>query len=395
MADKSLNEVLKSLNKKFGENVVKIGAEALEVDGVLSLGSPMADYCLYGGIPEGRIVEFSGAEGNGKTSTSFLVAASFQREEIKRNPDNPRKIIFLDNEGTLDPSWAKVFGYDLSEDAEVKTIVIRPEGQNAEEIFDMALDLLRTGEVGLLIFDSIATLVPAQIADESMEKYQMGGIAKSLTRFANTALGLLRKYKATLIGINQVRENMTAYGNPITTPGGRSWRHACSSRLMFKRGDFFDEDGNKLSTTAESPAGHIVNIAVLKTKTSKWDRKGGSYRLNYVKGIDILNDTIEAALHLGFIDNSAQGIYKILNPETGEVELDSEGNEIKIRGKNNIGKYFDEHKEEWKELYDKVYEKIKQKEDPYILSFQAMLNSNMEESFGDTVDRARMGEELL
>lgn len=394
MADKSLNEVLKSLNKKFGENVVKIGAEALEVDGVLSLGSPMADYCLYGGIPEGRIVEFSGAEGSGKTSTSFLVAASFQREEIKRNPDNPRKIIFLDNEGTLDPSWAKVFGYDLSEDAEVKTIVIRPEGQNAEEIFDMALDLLRTGEVGLLIFDSIATLVPAQIADESMEKYQMGGIAKSLTRFANTALGLLRKYKATLIGINQVRENMTAYGNPITTPGGRSWRHACSSRLMFKRGDFFDEDGNKLSTTAESPAGHIVNIAVLKTKTSKWDRKGGSYRLNYVKGIDILSDTIEAALHLGFIDNSAQGIYKILNPETGEVELDSEGNEIKIRGKNNISKYFDEHKEEWKKLYDKVYEKIKQKEDPYIQAFQQMLNDNISESFGDTIDRARLEDEI-
>ena len=394
MADKSLSEVLKSLNKKFGENVVKIGADALEVDGVLSLGSPMADYCLYGGIPEGRIVEFSGAEGSGKTSTSFLVAASFQREEIKRNPDNPRKIIFLDNEGTLDPSWAKVFGYDLSEDAEVKTIVIRPEGQNAEEIFDMALDLLRTGEVGLLIFDSIATLVPAQIADESMEKYQMGGIAKSLTRFANTALGLLRKYKATLIGINQVRENMTAYGNPITTPGGRSWRHACSSRLMFKRGDFFDEDGNKLSTTAESPAGHIVNIAVLKTKTSKWDRKGGSYRLNYVKGIDILSDTIEAALHLGFIDNSAQGIYKILNPETGEVELDSEGNEIKIRGKNNISKYFDEHKEEWKKLYDKVYEKIKQKEDPYIQAFQQMLNENISESFGDTIDRARMEDEV-
>ena len=72
---KSLNEVLKGLNKKFGENVVKVGAETLTVDGVLSLGSPMADYCLYGGIPEGRIVEFSGAEGSVKTSTSFLVAA--------------------------------------------------------------------------------------------------------------------------------------------------------------------------------------------------------------------------------------------------------------------------------------------------------------------------------
>ena len=393
MADKSLNEVLKSLNKKFGENVVKIGAESLEVDGILSLGSPMADYCLYGGIPEGRIVEFSGAEGSGKTSTAFLVAASFQREELKRNPEYPRKIIYLDNEGTLDPTWAKNFGYDLSEDADVQTIVIRPEGQNAEEIFDMALDLLRTGEVGLLIFDSIATLVPAQIADETMEKYQMGGIAKSLTRFANTALGLLRKYKATLIGINQVRENMSAYGNPITTPGGRAWRHACSSRLMFKRGDFFDEDGNKLSTSAESPAGHIVNIAVLKTKTSKWDRKGGSYRLNYAKGIDILSDTVEAALHLGFIDNSTQGSYKVMNLDTGEVELDSDGNEIKIRGKNNVNKYFEDHPEEWKKLYEKVYDKIKQKEDPYILSFQKMLNMNIEESFGDTLERARLEDE--
>lgn len=394
MAD-SLAQVLKKISKEYGNNIAKIGADDLTVDGILSLGSPMLDYCLYGGIPEGRIVEFSGAEGSGKTTTAFLVAASYQRKELERHPvgmewtdsngtihNEPRKIIFLDNEGTLDPTWAKVFGYDLSADADVPTIVIRPEGQNAEQIFDMALDLLRTGEVGLLIFDSIATLVPAQIADESMEKYQMGGIAKSLTRFANTALGILRKYKATLIGINQVRENMTAYGNPITTPGGRSWRHACSSRLMFKKGDFFDEEGNKLTNSAESPAGHIVNVAVLKTKTSRWDRKGGSYRLNYTKGIDILSDTIEAAIHFGFIDNSVQGSFKLINPDTGEVIKDKDGNEIKIRGKKNVTTYFNEHTDEWKKLYDKVYEKLSQKEDPYIVSFEKMLNVNTKEVFG-------------
>lgn len=385
MADKTLDEVLKNISKKYGDNVAKFGADDLSIDGVLSLGSPMIDYCLYGGVPEGRIIEFSGAEGSGKTSTSFLVAASYCKEELKRNPDNPRSIIFLDNEGTLDPTWAKVFGYDLSADAPVRTIVIRPEGQNAEEIFDMALDFLRTGEVGLLIFDSIATLVPAQIADESMEKYQMGGIAKSLTRFANTALGLLRKYKATLVAINQVRENMSAYGNPITTPGGRAWKHACSSRLMFKRGDFFDEDGNKLTTSAESPAGHIVNVAVLKTKTSKWDRKGGSYRLNYTKGIDILSDTIEAALHFGLIDNSTQGTFKIIDPTTGDIKLDAEGNEIKIRGRKNVTDYFNEHLDEWHALYDAVYEKIKLRDDPYIKSFEAMLNENATEAFGEEV----------
>lgn len=376
---KSLNEVLKSISKKYGDSVVKYGIDALDVEGTLSLGSPGLDFAIYGGIPEGRIVEFSGQEGSGKTTNSFLAAASYQKAEIQRNPDNPRAIVFLDNEGTADPVWAAKLGYDMSEEAPVKTVCIRPEAQSAEEIFDMALDMLKTGEVGLLIFDSIATLVPAQIADESMEKQQMGGIAKALTRFANTAIGLLRKYKATLIAINQVRENMTGYGDPLTTPGGRAWKHACSMRLMFKRGDFFDEEGNILTKKAESPAGHIIECYVLKTKVCKWDRKLGMAHLNYNKGIDWLQDTIDVATHLGLIDNSVQGSFKIIDPDTGELARDESGNEIKIRGKKNVYTYFQTNPIEARKLYDRCYEKLKEKEDPFILAFSEMLNSKAQE----------------
>ena len=63
MAD-NLTSILKQIGKKYGENVAKIGADDLTVDGVLSFGRPMADHPVYGGIPEGRIVEFSGAEGS-------------------------------------------------------------------------------------------------------------------------------------------------------------------------------------------------------------------------------------------------------------------------------------------------------------------------------------------
>lgn len=382
MANDSLSEVMKKISKKYGDNVVRVGAQDLTVDGVLSLGSPSLDFCIYGGIPEGRIVEFSGPEGSGKTTNSFLAAASYQREELRRNPDNPRSIVFLDNEGTLDPGWALKMGYDISEDAKVPTILIRPEAQSAEEIFDMALDMLKTGEVGLLIFDSIATLVPMQIADESMEKQQMGGIAKALTRFANTAIGLLRKYKATLIAINQVRENIGGYGPALSTPGGRAWKHACSMRLMFKRGTFFDEDGNDLTTSAESPAGHIIDMAVLKTKTCRWDRKLGHAHLNYTRGIDIVQDTIDVAIHLGFIDNSTQGMYKLVDPSTGELMVDDEGKEIKIRGKKNVSTYFREHTEQWKKLYDKVYEKLSMKQDLYIKSFEEMLGLSVYSKLG-------------
>lgn len=389
---KSLSDVLKNISKKYGDNVVKKGVDSLDVDGILSLGTPTFDFAVYGGIPEGRIVEFCGREGGGKTTTAFMVAASYQREEVKRHPDNPRSIVLLDNEGTADPVWAKKLGYNMDEDAEVPTIVIRPEGQSAEEIFDMALDLLKTGEVGLLIFDSIATLVPQQIADESMEKYQMGGIAKSLTRFANTAIGLLRKYKATLIAINQVRENMTGYGDALITPGGMSWKHACSMRLMFKRGDFFDEEGNTLTKSAESPAGHVIQVAVLKTKVCKWDRKLGYMHLNYDRGVDVLQDTLDVALHFGFIDNSVQGTYKLVNPDTGELLKDEEGNEIKIRGKKNLTTYFREHPEQWKRLYDMCYEKLTIKEDPYIKSFEELLDINMSDVIGVDIESTNIEE---
>lgn len=379
----NLNEVLKSISKKYGESVVKIGVDDLTVDGVISLGSPSADFCLYGGIPEGRITEFSGAEGSGKTTTAFICAGMYQKKELERNPENPRAIVFLDNEGTADPVWAKILGYDMSEDAKVPTICLRPEAQSAEEIFDMALDMLKTGEVGLLIFDSIATLVPQQISEESMEKQQIGGVAKSLTRFANTAIGLLRKYKATLIAINQVRENISGYGDPLITPGGRSWKHACSSRIMFKRGDFFDEDGNKLQKKdAQSPAGHIVEMYVLKTKTCRWDRKLSTYSLNYSKGVDVVADTVEVATHFGYIQNPAQGSFTVVNPDTGEIMKDENGKDIKIRGKKNLVDYFRTNINMWKKIYDLCEDKLKQKDDPFIKSFEEMLNINLEEKLG-------------
>lgn len=370
-----LSSILKGISKKYGDKVVKIGVEDLAIDGILSLGSPTFDYCIYGGVPEGRIIELSGAESSGKTTTAFMIAGSYQKEEIKRNPDGPRAIILLDNEGTADPVWAKTLGYDMGKDSPVKTIIIRPEGQNAEQIFDMALDMLKTGEVGLMIFDSISTLVPMQIAEESMEKKQMGGISIALTRFANTAMGLLRKYKATLVAINQVRENLSGYGDFLTTPGGRAWKHACSIRLMFKRGDFFDESGEVVKKTAESPAGHIIEVAVLKTKVCRWDRKVGYMHLNYIEGVDYLEDTIDVAMHFGYIDNSVQGSYVIMNPETGEQI-------VKIRGRKNLKPYLLENKDIWNKLYRSIYAKLSIKNDPSVNAFNQMLDAEIEKKFG-------------
>ena len=102
-----------------------------------------------------------------------------------------------------------------------------------------------------------------------------------------------------------------------------------------------------------------------------------------------------AALHFGLIDNSTQGTFKIIDPETGEVKHDSEGNEIKIRGKLNVSSYFNEHLDEWKALYDAVYDKIREKESPYHFAFEQMLNSNANDVFGEAVEQLRAEEEEI
>ena len=378
----TLTDVLKSISKKFGDKVAKVGVDELQSGGTLSLGSPSFDFCLYNSFPVGKIVEFSGRESSGKTTTAFLVAASYIRKELEERPDDPRAILFVDAECACDPEWAKkATGYDMNRD-DVKTICITPEGQSAEEIFDMVISFVKTGQIGLVIFDSLTAIVSQKLADSSMEEKEMGGIAKTLGDFCKKITGLLNKYKVTFIGINGVTENLSQYGERELTPGGTTWKRACMVRLRFKRGAFFDEDGNELNKTAQNPAGHIIEMYVLKTKVCDWSRKLGMAHLNYSKGIDILADTIDVATFFGYIDNSVQGSFKFVDVDTGEVMTDSDGKEIKIRGKKNVTAYLKEHTDVWRRLYDAVYKKMSIKSDPNIVSFEKMLDVDVYDKLG-------------
>ena len=46
----SVSDILKSINKKFGENIMTVGVEDLTNYGTLSLGSPGFDFCLYNSL---------------------------------------------------------------------------------------------------------------------------------------------------------------------------------------------------------------------------------------------------------------------------------------------------------------------------------------------------------
>jgi len=344
-----LDVLVKQINREYKEDIASRGIPTRYFEKI-PFSSPLANYMTYGGIPRGRIIEFAGEENGGKTTTALDIVANAQRlfikeyeDEIveltdieKRNKEQEarlkyleergeQKVVYCDCENTLDEDWAKKLGVDTN-----NMILLKPMSQTAEQIFEMLLQMIDTDEVGLVVIDSLGVMISQQAYDKDMTEKTMGGIAAPLTLFSKKAELLCTKYNCTLIGINQLRDDMSGFGQMIT-PGGRGWKHNCSLRLAFKKGDYLDENGNTVKRSSSSPAGNEVNIAIMKTKVCKPDRRNGYYTLNYANGVDIISDTIDLACFYDIIQKGGSW-FSIIDMETGEI-MGTETEEYKFQGK--------------------------------------------------------------
>ena len=193
------------------------------------------------------------------------------------------------------------------------------------------LQVIDTGEVGLIIIDSLGVMVSNQALEKSVEEKTYGGISMALTNFSKKAEQLCKKHDCTVIGINQMRADMNSPYGGMTTTGGYAWRHNCIARFEFRMGKYFDEKGNDLTRQAENPAGNYVLVSMKKNKACPPTRRTGFYTLKYLEGIDYLGDLVEVALKYGIIDK-AGAWFSIINTETGEVIA-------KLQGQSKVVEY--------------------------------------------------------
>lgn len=353
-----LDIIAKEIGKKFGESTIGYGVKKAEYDKI-KFTSPRLNYMTFGGLATGRIYEFAGPEGSGKTTSAFDLMKNaqikfqkeYEEEQAKGNTAfEEKKVFFLDEEGTFDAVWARKFGVDVE-----KVMIWQPQGESAEKVLDVLRNVIETGEVGLAILDSIATLVSEQVYEESLEKKSYGGIAATLTRFVNLIKGPLLKYDCTLIMINQVREDLGSMFGGTITPGGRAFKHACSARFEFRKGKFVDDNGKELTNNAENPAGNIIHVVVKKTKIFEPTRRVGYYTIKYLTGPDFMSDYIDVGLQTGVI-NQRGAYFDILDLSTGEIL-----NEEKIQGKPKLKEQLELHPD-WIDLINNAMEGKKAEE---------------------------------
>jgi len=257
-----LEKLMSDLNKKFGANCITLGVPKDEEGNIksierLSTGSIALDLALGGGIPEGRFIELSGAYSSTKTTQALHIIREAQKKGYI--------CALVDVEGTTDEAFLEALGVDVN-----TLLYSQPDGM--EEACQLILDMQKSGEVQLCVLDSIAAMSPNKEQETAMEDTIRMGIPQQILgeffrkfQANNNRLNRENKTPFTLIGINQLREKIGAYGDPEYTPGGRAKGFACSVDIRLRRGDWITEGvGND-----KEIVGQVVKFKIEKNKTFK------------------------------------------------------------------------------------------------------------------------------
>ena len=277
---KDLEEAIEEIKQRFGEGAImklkEVGAADVDVipTGALSLDMALG----VGGVPRGRVIEVYGPEMSGKTSLSLHILAEAQKQGGVG--------AFVDAEHALDPDYAKKIGVNVDD-----LLISQPD--SGEQALQIVETLVRSGEVDVIVVDSVAALVPqAEIAGE-MGEFQIGLQARLMSQALRKLSGIVAKTKTAVIFLNQTRMKIgIRFGNPETTPGGLALKFYSSVRIDLRRTAQI-KHGDEI-------IGNRVKAKIVKNKVAA-PFKTTEFDIYYNEGISKLADLINTGLKAGLI----------------------------------------------------------------------------------------------
>jgi recombination protein RecA len=136
---------------------------------------------------------------------------------------------FVDAEHAMDPEYAKRLGVRIDE-----LLISQPDtGEQALEIVE---SLVRSGNLDVIVIDSVAALTPKDEIEGDMGAQHVGKQARLMSQALRKLTAIVHKSKTIVIFINQIRMQIgVMFGNPETTPGGKALKFYTSVRLDIRR----------------------------------------------------------------------------------------------------------------------------------------------------------------
>ena len=259
------------------------------------------------GIARGKVIQIVGGSSSGKTTLAQLFVASVQKAG--------KVAAWIDAEDAFVPSYAIKFGVNI------KTL-IHEKPNTAEEVFDDMIGLLGIPEIGIVVVDSIASLMPEAEQEESKQKAILASfLATKLKLLTNR----LTKESPVIILLNQKRKkfNAVSFGEQTQNSGGVSV-------------DYYSQQIYKTARIKkiEDDLGRVIGV---KTQVELEKNKlGMPFRkcvltIDYRKGISRFTGFLDLLLEYKIITKSGMGFsYNGTVYKKDEVETFYEQNKEAI-----------------------------------------------------------------
>ena len=319
-----IQSVLEDIKSKFGdESMMKLG-DVKKVDiKAYSTGSISLDRALgIGGIPQGRIVEIYGPESSGKTTICLQVVANAQKEG--------GVAAFIDTEHALDPEYAKKLKVNTDD-----LLISQPN--TGEEALSIVEALVQSGNVDIIVLDSVAAIVPKAEIEGDMGDSHVAIQARLMSQALRKLTAISAKANTTILFTNQTRMKIGAmgYGSPVETPGGKALKFYASVRIEIKRVAQIKKGEEVIG--ARTKAKIVKNKVAAPFKVAEFD-------IMYNEGVSLETDLINLAIKVGILKKK------------GTYIQDLEGNTLG-QGLESARKYLRDNSEAMNKLYTEVLAK--------------------------------------
>jgi recombination protein RecA len=271
-AKSKFQEAMDKLNKAYGMGtVLALDSKTEGKYDVISSGSIGFDWVTLGvgGFVKGRMYELMGWEGSGKSTICGHVTAECQKQD--------GRVLYIDGEHAVDKNYFQALGVDTQ-----KLLIAQPSC--GEEGFNIAMEMINTGEIDLVIIDSDSSLIPKKVLDGEVGDSAIGKKAVLNSNAYPKLKTALSINNVCVIVISQYREKIgVMFGNPTTTQGGHALKFYSDARIEVSKSGAKDGDVQY---------GNITKLKATKNKMCPPYRKC-EFEIVYGQGIDKVKEIME------------------------------------------------------------------------------------------------------
>lgn len=319
---RAIQSTINQLNKKFGSDVFASKEEIMFHDAISTGSAKIDDLIGNKGLITGRVHEVYSEPSGGKTTLATILC----RNALEKFKD--KRVVYIDSEQAFNMQYAKELGLPVADDRFMFT-----QPASAEEALEIAYSLISTGGVSLVVFDSVPALISKRDMEREFNEEGMAEIARILSSKIPRFIKLLNQTNATILFINQTRQNVGSFYGGTTTPGGNALKFYATTRIELRR--------TKVLTDKDEPYGQEIKVTIKKNKAAQ---PFGVTETNiyFGKGFNFIEEAVDL------------GIQERIITRAG-AWYTAPGSEETFQGKEALYTFYRENDDMFKVLQDKVF----------------------------------------